>query len=355
MSKVRLTPSDLEEIRATARWGDLIVALGGRLDGKTRASGQLFAFCPFHDETHPSFHHTPGKGWFCHSCKKNGRLYDLVQQARGGSIWEAARWLLDQGLATLASAPLAHHQRRLAPPSPQKSLPRPPALARTVPDLRRYLRSHEEFDRRGLSEATQRSLGFGFLPRGTSKLVGRLVFQVRHLEGDPPRPVIATHTGRALTREQESAHGKWTFFAGFRASEHLYNLDLLLLDARYREDLRARRTLVLCEGPFDVAKLHEAGLFRSVATFGNHLTDSQLGLLQQAARQAPIEEVIVFFDRDQDGTEPNRRGALIAHQLLLAAGFDARIFDWNLADPQAADPCELSVAEIQRLSSQKQL
>ena len=78
-------------------------------------------------------------------------------------------------------------------------------------DLRRYLRAdHPELHRRGISAATCRYLGCGFLPqraqaKASSPLNSRLVFQIRALRenGHGLEAVIVSHTGRALSREQE--------------------------------------------------------------------------------------------------------------------------------------------------------
>ena len=104
-------------------------------------------------------------------------------------------------------------------------------------DLRPYLRSdHPEWGRRGISAETCRYLGCGFLPhrvgaKTSSPLNSRLVFQVRGVleNGHHLEPVILSHSGRALTGQQEESDGKYWSYP-FRKGLEIYNQDKLLLD-----------------------------------------------------------------------------------------------------------------------------
>jgi hypothetical protein len=189
----------------------------------------------------------------------------LHQQGRRMSMFEAAEWMLSQGICTgmPRSAPGPEPERQPGPVSrPRSAASANPAIE---VDLRRHLRcDHPEWMRRGISAATCRYLGCGFLPpradgASGSPLHSRLVFQIRGVQehGRDLQPIILSHTGRALQPEQENSDGKYWSYP-FRKGLEIYNQDQLLLDPQAVPRIKAFG-LVLVEGFFDVAKLVEAG------------------------------------------------------------------------------------------------
>jgi len=192
------------------------------------------------------------------------------------------------------------------------------------------------------------------------------VFQIRGVRNDNRgklSPVILSHIGRATTTEQAQEEGKWLFYAGFHSSLELYNQDMLFLDTEAQRQMTDTQRVVLVEGCFDVAKLYSAGIRNVVATFGAHASMDQASRLREVAEHAGVNRILVFFDRDQDGSEPNRQGAQRVAGQLTDAGFDAAVFDWGsrFADrrrgevgiPQSiTDPCEFTVEQLQWLRRQ---
>jgi 5S rRNA maturation endonuclease (ribonuclease M5) len=232
-------------------------------------------------------------------------------------------------------------------------------------DLRRYLRpDHPEWRRRGISAATCRYLGCGFLPhraRGevASPLNSRLVFQVRGLRenGHGLQPIILSHTGRALSREQEDSHGKYWSYP-FRKGLEIYNQDHLLLDG---EVSRQASTfgLLLVEGFFDVAKLVEAGCSNVGALMGAHISREQVERLAWIRSRIGFPRIVLFLDRDQAGAS----GARHASERLRCQNFEVSVFDWDRNVPWNAqgsapipdsiqDPADMSVEQLQSLRSQ---
>jgi len=108
------------------------------------------------------------------------------------TMFEAAGWMVAQGISTaLPQAPPAPAPERQQNPVGRPTCSNPANRAIEV-DLRRYFDSgHPEWSRRGISAATCRYLGCGFLPprgNGTSgsPLNSRLVFQIRVSEEMAP-------------------------------------------------------------------------------------------------------------------------------------------------------------------------
>lgn len=370
----------LNEIRASADWQKTFLALGLTRDERQSRPDDWWAKSPFNpEEKTASFHmnNDPRGGgrWYCHSTGQGGGLLDLVQTIHGGNIFEAGRWLVDNGCCPL---PRVYTDAGVQKPATQPSgpenasgeekkkqsevaeTPRNTPIRQSLLPLLTELGTHPGFAGRGISEATCRYLGCGYLTEGNkSSLRGRLVFQVRgvdDIEAVSPTPVILSHMGRATTQDQIDDVGKWTYYKGFRKSLELYNLDQLRLDPEARAQVKQTRQLILVEGCFDVAKCIEAGVKNVVASFGTTVSQVQIDKLHLLKEVLGAQEILVWFDRDKAGSMAQR--ALI--EALQADRLQARGFDWGQrfqSDVRGAvgipddiqDPCDLSAQQIQWL------
>jgi hypothetical protein len=318
------------------------------------------------------------KGWYCHAThtvapgrfKPGGGAIELVQavHATRGQIMklnEAVQWLLDHGVATLdgvgAPPPAAPKASPASPKAPPSRPANPPISVDLVPMLT-DLGTHPEFVRRGIGAATCRYLRCGLLAGGGSQLADRLVFQlgsvVEHDDGTVAR-VVLSHLGRATTAAQLAEGQKWRHYKGFNKSLELYNLDNLLLDPLAVNQVRATGHVLLVEGPFDTAKLVEAGIRNVVATMGAHLAADQLPRLDLIARRLGVNRFRVWYDRDQAG----ERGTTEALALLSAHGWRPDAFDWSMTFPSPkrgavampetlTDPCDFSTDQLAWLRAQ---
>ena len=223
----------------------------------------------------------------------------------------------------------------------------------------RYLTTdHPELDRRGISVETCRYLGCGFLPQRSwaktaSPLNSRLVFQIRGLRenGHGLQPVILSHVGRALSREQEDSHGKYWSYP-FRKGWELYNQDQILLDQEAWRQAN-RFGLILVEGFFDVAKLVEAGCRNVVALMGSAISREQVARMMWIRTMVQFPRILLFLDRDQAG----QSGCRQAQEYLHYHDLDVQVFDWDRLVPwndkgAVQDPADMSVEQIQTLRRQ---
>lgn len=362
----------LSHIRRSADWRRLFQVLSIEKDPTHSTEADWWGRSPFRPEEHTASFHMNDRGWYCHAThavapgrdKPGGGVIELVQaiHATRGQIMklnEAAQWLLDQGVAALPGAAVAP-----VPEVPEVTkVPEAPASNPPIGiDLTPHLidqGTHPEFLRRGISAETCHTLHCGLLPRGKTPLAGRLVFQVGGVAEQTDgtlRRVILSHLGRAVTAAQEQAHGKWWVYRGFNKRLELYGLDHLLLDPRAIEQVRATGRVLLVEGPFDVAKLVEAGIHNVVASLGAHLAAEQLARLDLIRRHLGEFRPRLWYDRDQAG----QTAQIEALGLLRAAGWLADGFDWGASfpsprrgavtlPPTVGDPCDLSVAQLRWL------
>jgi len=232
-------------------------------------------------------------------------------------------------------------------------------------DLRRYLRAdHPQLQRRGIDTGTCRYLGCGFLPqraqaKASSPLNGRLVFQIRGVRenGQQCQPVILSHTGRALSTEQEERDGKYWSYP-FRKALEIYNQDQLVLDQEAR-DQAGKLGLILVEGYFDVAKLVAAGCRNVAALMGTSISAEQIQRLLWIHNRLQLPYILLFLDRDRAG----QQAADKIQQQLGRHKLAVTVFDWNQkvsVNGQSAqriaqsiqDPADMAVDQLRALRSQ---
>jgi transposase len=350
-------PQGLREVWQQASWRMVIEVFQLNVDAQRRSrDDEIWLRSPFTQEERASMHVSLSANVYKDfSSGKGGGIIQfcremLHQQGRAMSMFETAEWMVEQGICT------GMPQTTPAGPKPEPSSGSPSANRAIEVDLRRYLLcDHSELSRRGISPATCRYLGCGFLPPRTnggssSPLHSRLVFQIRGLKenGHGLEPIILSHTGRALAPAQENADGKYWSYP-FRKGLEIYNQDHLLLDPEAGRQISSFG-LILVEGFFDVAKLVEAGCRNVGALMGAHISVEQIERLIWIRSRMGFARIVLFLDRDEAG----RNGARRASDRLRQHSFEVSTFDWdpNLIPAAAKDPADLSVEQLQRLRVQ---
>jgi DNA primase len=176
------------------------------------------------------------------------------------------------------------------------------------------------------------------------------VFQIRGIEenGHGLQPIILSHTGRALTLEQENSDGKYWSYP-FRKGLEIYNQDQLRLDPEAGRQM-STFGLVLVEGFFDVAKLVESGCRNVGALMGAHISTEQIERLTWIRSQIGFHRIVLFLDRDEAGQKGVRR----AFDLLRQHDFEVSVFDWdrNQISKTVKDPADMPVEQLQLLRVQ---
>jgi len=356
-SKPLLLGEQLTQIWQEADWLEVIKVFALEVDHKrSRRDDEIWIKSPFTQEEKASMHVSLSENIFKDfSSGKGGGIIQfcremLQRQGREMTMFEVARWMVAEGISTvnhLKNQSVCGRQQQEEKAFPNSSRNTNPAIKI---DLRRYLRlEHTELHRRGISTATCRYLGCGFLPQRTwlktaSPLNGRLVFQVRGVKenGHGLEPVILTHAGRALSREQEDSHGKYWSYP-FKKGWEIYNQDHILLD---QEAWRQANTfgLILTEGFFDVAKLVEAGCRNVVALMGSTISAEQTERLVWIHARVRFPQVLLFLDRDLAG----HSGVRQVRERLSQYGLSATVFDWEQWVPgngQGAEPIPASIQD----------
>jgi transposase/5S rRNA maturation endonuclease (ribonuclease M5) len=347
----------LREVWQQASWRKVIETFQLSVDPQRRTrDDEIWIRSPFTQEQRASMHVSLSANVYKDfSSGKGGGIIQFCRELlrlRGSELtmFETAEWMVAQGICPRMSQ---------FPPAPcpvSGMTTETPGNRAIETDLRCYLRpEHPELIRRGITAATCRYLGCGFLPprkNGTSgsPLQSRLVFQIRGVKenGQGLQPIILSHTGRALMPEQESTNGKYWSYP-FRKGLEIYNQVHLLLDPEARCQMNTFG-LILVEGYFDAAKLVEAGCRNVGALMGAHISPEQIERLAWIRSQIGFPRIILFLDRDDAG----RKGTCRAFELLRQHSFDVSVFDWdrNPIPALVKDPADMSVEQLQRLRTQ---
>jgi 5S rRNA maturation endonuclease (ribonuclease M5) len=285
----------------------------------------------------------------------------LQEQGRQMSMLQVAQWMVAEGISTVDGI---RHDSTCGDNNPA-AVPSTKTNPAIKIDLRRYLRAdHPQLQRRAIDPGTCRYLGCGFLPqrvqaKASSPLNGRLVFQIRGVRenGKQILPVILSHTGRALSRQQEERDGKYWSYP-FRKALEIYNQDQLLLDEQARRQCE-NFGLILVEGFFDVAKLVAAGCRNVGALMGSSISAEQIQRLLWIHNRLQLPRILLLLDRDRAGQQAAVKIKLqLEHHKLSVTVFDWHqklSFNGQSPEPMPAsiqDPADMTVGQLRSLRSQ---
>jgi 5S rRNA maturation endonuclease (ribonuclease M5) len=344
---------NLAQVWQRASWLRVIEVFDLQVDSKRRRrDDEIWLKSPFTGEATASMHVSLSQNIFKDfSSGRGGGIMQfcrqmLQEQGRQMTMLQVAQWMVAEGICTVDGIqPQSARHHRL--PEALASTKNNPAIKI---DLRRYLRSdHPELQRRGIDASTCRYLGCGFLPQRSqakpgSPLNGRLVFQIRGVRenGKHWQPVILSHTGRALSTEQEERDGKYWSYPFHKALE-IYNQDQLVLDQEAR-DQAGKLGLILVEGYFDVAKLVQADCRNVGALMGSSISAEQIERLLWIRNRLQFPYILLFLDRDKAG----QQAAGKIQQQLEHHKLTVTVFDWNQKvsfNGQSAEPIPQSIQD----------
>lgn len=370
MGNHNISNAELRTIRENVDPETLFHVLGLTRDERRSRLHDWWTLSPLSQENTPSFHlNTDTGAWFCFSTHQGGGPIELVQAmmrvqtGKGLNCYQAGKWLVEKGISRLSGDPRPVSEPMFKPRSEEKKENRP--IRQTLIKSLSQLGEHEEFKRRGIGKTTCEYLGCGYLDPKDSKssLAGRVVFQIRGIGTDEAGdlvPVVLSHIGRATTQEQEEKDGKWSHYGGFYKSLELYNLDKLFFDIEARKQIEQTGRILVVEGCFDVAKLIEAGILNTVATFGAFASDEQIELLNHYAHLLGAREVLIWTDNDKAGQLGLEKTLVASKEAPVAyRGFDwGMMFDsttrGKVGIPEGInDPGSMSIKQLQWLRNNR--
>lgn len=315
-----------EEITRIKRETDLAAVVRARGVELKPQGADLVGLCPFHPDTHPSLHVTPGKGlWRCVACHATGNVIQFVQKFDGVSFRHAFE-LLKNGAAFTQAPAGAPVKKTTVPklPAPVTADAGDQAALRQVLDYY-HTRLPENptalayLKKRGLGPEVIAGFRLGFVDRtlglrlpqanrkegaairerltrlgvlretGHEHLRGRVVFPVVAESGE-----IGTVYGRAI--DEHGKHERHLFLPG--PQHGVFNPAAL-----------KSPEVILTEGIIDALTFWAAGFKHVTTCFSAKALPQEL---LDAFLAAKVQRVMIAFDRDEAG---DRGAAEVAAQL----------------------------------------
>ena len=358
----RIRDEDVAYVRTNSAIDEVV---GEYIQLRNAGGGQKKGLCPFHDEKSPSFHVTPGKGYFhCFGCQVGGDVIAFIMKIDHLSFTETI-----EKLAERIGYQLRYDESKSSNPAPKGQRSRLVAANMAAALFyREQLRTPQAaigrdfLKGRGFDADSAAHFGVGYAPdewdaltkvlrakgftieelnlaglvkdgqRGPiDRFRNRLVWPIRDISGD-----IVGFGARKLADDDSDQGPKYLNTPEtplYKKSQVLYGLDLA------KKEIARKRQAVIVEGYTDVMAAHLAGVTTAVATCGTAFGEEHIRILRRLLMDddAFKGEVIFTFDGDAAGQKAALR-AFDDDQKFVAQTFVA-------VEPNGKDPCELRQAE----------
>ena len=318
---------------------------------RLKRSGRSYVgLCPFHSEKTPSFHVTPGKGfYYCFGCGAGGTAINFLMEMEQLTFYQATSKLADKyNLAMPAVIDDAQH----GDGGLRKTLLSVHELAtkyynHILMNLDAGMQGLSYFLNRGLTKKTIAQFQLGYAPkeerlltnfllkRGFSAddliqsgvaqvgITGELRDRYRHRVMFP----IWDLQGRVIGFGARTLGDEQPKYLNTSETELFHKGRVLYGIAKARQKIRQTGQAILLEGYMDVISFHQHGITNAVAGLGTALTPEQAGLIKRVA-----EEALLLYDGDAAGQKASMRSL----QVLKEAGVNVRVIEM----PNGKDPDE---------------
>ncbi|MBW2463775.1 MAG: DNA primase [Deltaproteobacteria bacterium] len=319
-----------------------------------RVGASFKGLCPFHSEKSASFYVHPERQFYhCFGCQASGDVISFLIKLEGRQFPEVVRTLADRAGVELpvmdAKADEAHQRARAREERLVACMESAAGYyVRMLTEHPLSAMAREEYEGRGITRETAADFRLGYAPHGWDNLTKfleekghafedaealglvaprrrgsghydrfrhRLLFPITDIKGR-----IVAFSGRILDPpDDEPLESRIEPGAKYVNSPEgpLYKKGEILFGL-YEGRVEARREgwLLVCEGNFDLAALHQAGFKNSVAPMGTALTESHAKLIRRFASRA-----VLLFDGDKAGKKAVRASA----PLLTRVGISSKV------------------------------
>ena len=311
-----------------------------------KRAGRVYkGLCPFHSEKTPSFQVDPDKGFFyCFGCQKGGDVFAFIELQENVGFGDALKILAQK-------TGLALPEPTESDPSARQDAAIREALLKVHEVAAAYFteqlaspgggRARQQLRERGMNAQTIEQLGLGYAPNSRDGLKARLLAQgfsqsllVQSglvVQRDPGEladrfrnrlmiPIcrdtgsVIAFGGRSMESDQVPKYLNSPETAIYSKGRTLYGLNLS------KAAIRKLGYVVLVEGYFDYAQVHQSQAAPVVASCGTALTPPHVQLLRRFTTR-----IVLSFDPDAAG----QGAAIKSCDLLVAEGFEVNVLVLN--------------------------
>lgn len=338
--------SKIQEVRERVD----MIALVQRHGVDLKKSGRSYkGLCPFHGEKSPSFYVWPDEKRFkCFGCQAGGDAISFIQRLMGKTFLDTVRDLAKELGVDIEAAVDPGMQEKQQVKDATDFAQQHFAEKLWDPVVGRHARDY--LHSRGLTDDLIKAFGLGWAPLAWTELAdrmrergllsfaekaglcaprqkgegyydmfrGRVIIPIRSPEGR-----TIAFGGRLLEGDGPEAGPKY-----LNSKENrLYNKsEILYATDQARDEIRKKKSAVLCEGYFDAIGMHQAGVKNAVALCSTALTPGHLSLLNRLE----AKELVLLLDGDEAGRKAVERLA----GALFAGGVNCRV----AVLPEGEDP-----------------
>ncbi len=312
-----------------------IVALVGEYTKLTQRGSEWWGCCPFHHEKTPSFHVIPErKMCHCFGCGAGGGVISFYMEMEKFSFAEAV-----EILAKKAGIEVIYEGNSDYVPQKNNSREEYINLYNRIADSFRFFLTQSEMGKqaleylkeRGVSSEIARQFKLGYAPKDRRWLKkfllsknysneflnnsglfsqkypdiaffsDRLMFPIFDRNGN-----VVAFGGRILNGEgPKYINTKET--DNYKKGSTLYGFNFA------RQEIRQKKSVIICEGNMDVIAYHQAGIANAVAPLGTAFTEEQAKMLSGF-----IDTVYLSFDSDNAGQKATVKAILMCRKLDLS-------------------------------------
>jgi len=295
-----------DEVEAIKRKLD-IVDLVGQYVSLKKAGSNYKGTCPFHQEKTPSFMVNSEMQIFkCFGCGESGDIFTFIEKVENLEFKDALEMLAQKAGVELVKKPGGKKEKsikneifkiNLASTLVFQKILNSPVGSKAL----NYLKD------RGLNDRTIREFQIGFAPNGyvlanyfkknqvtqnqlnsagnPEKFHNRIIFPIENNLTN-----IVGFTGRSLDDKTQPKYFNTPETTVFKKSQILYGL------AKARQEIKAKKAMIVTEGQMDVIASHQAGVKQIVASSGTAITENHLDILSRFG-----VDLIIAFDADEAG------------------------------------------------------
>lgn len=285
---------DFKEIKERVKIEDILSHYGIKLNHG--GGSELVGFCPFHEESRPSFRVNTAKNVFhCFGCGAKGNVLDFVAQKESVDVRKAALllkgWFDTSGgekapynANEVAKTGVGEAKNSKSTVGGEKSGVNQsdvddPGENKVLTFELRLEGDHPYFRKRGIDEELRKNFGLGYCNRGLMK--GRIAIPIHNEKGE-----LVAYAGRWPGDKPPEGEERYMLPPGFKKNLVLFNLHRVV----------GSKHLTVVEGYWSVFRLHKLGI-PAVALMGLSLSKRQEELLVESGAR----RITVLLDGDDAG------------------------------------------------------